>query len=186
MFSYKKFLPEDIFMLDTCNLDSYCENYTLKYYLGYMVRNSRPFYAITYSNSSQEYYNNLTSGSAVYGYIFGFNISKWLKTEEGEFRKYDGYQIHALSTSFLTRRLGLGTRMVQLFVDNIENEFIKLFVRESNTRAVEFYRKNNFTVRRKVVNYYMKPEENAIEMVRSSHRIAAEKNVSYADVSDDE
>lgn len=196
MFTYNNFLPEHIFQLDLCNLDKYSENFTLDYYLNHMLKNyNKPFYCCMHASINKlnavEYANNLTeSTQTIYGYIFGYKINKFLKIKEEKNDqaciKFSGIQMSALSVSFLNRNLGLGKELVKMFEQaNNEKDFIKLFVREGNKTAINFYVKNGFKIKRKIKCYYFEPKETALEMIKmKKHELIPENDIDVYFLSD--
>ena len=205
MFSYQPFLPETIFQLDLCNLDSFSENFTTDYYLKYMLRNPGLFLCAT--SCIDSYYekttNNLISmENRICGYILGYNTTKMLCIKRHSFpfnrkfpfigngkkyKKFSGVQIFALSVSFYNRRMGVGNGLVYLLKDNIPCDFLKLFVRTSNVNAIKFYRKIGFIERRTILGYYSSPVENAYELVKPNNfTIERDDDILYNNISDEE
>lgn len=67
------------------------------------------------------------------------------------------------------RRKNVGTKLIESFIKACQlNNLDKLFleVRESNQTAIEFYRKHDFAVISKRKNFYTRPPEDAIIMVK--------------------
>ncbi|OQS54334.1 naa20 [Ecytonucleospora hepatopenaei] len=188
MFTFDKFLPENIFQMDMCNLDGFTENFTLDYYLEHMLHNKNiPFYCTKIFDCNfsggLEYVNNLTNSSnTIYGYIFGYKTTKHLSLEDD--REYStkqyklkGHQIFSLSVSFITRRTGIGSELLK-FMHYLEGDFLKLFVREDNQNAICFYYKHGFEIRRKIYGYYDSPNADALEMVKvKDGAIKSERNI---------
>lgn len=195
MFTYEKFMPEHIFQMDLCNMDPFTENFTLDYYLNHMIQNRNvAFYCCTmYSEPNKELKmcNSLVEqNKMVYGYVLNYSLSKRLDCTNKISKKYheklklNGFQMFALSVSFLCRKSGVGSQLIFL-MDSMDVDFIKLFVRESNKKAINFYIKHNFMVKRRILKYYGEPKENAYEMIKSkTYEIKEEKDIDAYYLSD--
>lgn len=59
---------------------------------------------------------------------------------------------------------GIGTKLVERLIDSYFIEHVMLEVRESNTNAINFYKKNKFEIIRTIKNYY--GNDNALVMER--------------------
>jgi ribosomal-protein-alanine N-acetyltransferase len=73
----------------------------------------------------------------------------------------------AVNPNFQAR--GFGQKLINQLIDqtkNLQSRSIWLEVRESNTKAINFYIKNRFAQISKRKNYYSEPDEDAIIMKR--------------------
>lgn len=146
MFNIEPFYPEDIFNLNLVNLDPTTENYTFNYYLNYCL--NFPNYNLKIKNKN------------IVGYIIGKNELKEVPSEH----------ITALSVSSTYRNMKLATILMKYFeeIGNLNNlYFVDLFVRESNSVAINFYNKYGYVVYNRIKDYYQEPEEDAFDMRKS-------------------
>jgi ribosomal protein S18 acetylase RimI-like enzyme len=69
---------------------------------------------------------------------------------------YSNKKIHIMSLAILPeyRRLSLGTNLIDFIKNKYKDYFITLNVQQSNTNAINFYKKNNFTILSEIKNYY--------------------------------
>lgn len=80
----------------------------------------------------------------------------------------EGY-ISNVAVSPEHRRLGIADKLIKSLIERANEKnlsFVTLEVRESNTPAIELYRKNGFSNVGLRKNYYTKPTENAILMTK--------------------
>lgn len=76
-------------------------------------------------------------------------------------------RIHIMSIGILEnyRRKNYGSKLIE-HLKNTDNEKISLYVQVSNTKAINFYQKNNFKIDKKIVDYYENLEvKDALYMV---------------------
>lgn len=162
MYVYELMKPEDIFSLDIPNLDINTENFTLDYYIDYLL--AFPDYFITIREFHPRFVNQwVVDGLSslcdvpVLGYIFG-------KVETNNMLHI---HISGITISPDIRGKNFGTNLLNFFHANgnaINAFFCDLFVRESNVKAIKFYHKNGYAVYRKIIGYYVFPHEDAAEM----------------------
>lgn len=95
--------------------------------------------------------------------VCGFAVVRLLTGDRpGFFKSSEIFNI-AISTSF--QRFGIGQKIfdeIRMKLKEKEVSEIWLEVRESNNRAIKFYRKNGFEQISVRKNYYQKPIENAL------------------------
>ncbi|KAK9460496.1 acyl-CoA N-acyltransferase [Lipomyces oligophaga] len=157
MASLKPFHATDLFRLNAVNLDVLTENFHISFYLTYLVQWPTLFF------STENPQGQIT------GYMMG-------KTE-GKDKDWHGH-VTCLSVADDYRRIGLARQLV----DNLERRsedpydayFIDLFVRSSNTQAINMYKGFGYSVYRRVVDYYGGdpeiPDEDAFDMRRPLKR----------------
>ncbi len=96
------------------------------------------------------------------GVVVGFIVLRATAEKEAE--------IYNLGVYVARQGRGIGTALLKTAVNAAAGQFgseaVWLEVRESNTRATAFYRKNKFTVEGLRKNFYSNPPENAILMRR--------------------
>ena len=76
-------------------------------------------------------------------------------------------RIHIMSIGILEnyRRKNYGSKLIE-HLKNTDNDKISLYVQVSNTKAINFYQKNNFKIDKKIVDYYENLEvKDALYMV---------------------
>ena len=91
-----------------------------------------------------------------------------LGKSEGRAENWHGH-VSALSVSPLYRKLGIATALMgrlEAASDDADTYFVDLFVRVSNTRAIEMYERMGYVVYRRVLEYYSEPDEDAFGMRR--------------------
>lgn len=155
MFIYEPMSPVDIFSMDIANLDSKSENFTLDYYLYYMAHH--PFEFVSLRQFSTAGRCQPLMENPVIGYIFG----------KLEVKEKLCMHVSALSIGPAFRTAGLGTALLLLLElngNNLSACFSDLYVRDSNYVAANFYKKNGYSVYRKVLGYYGGPIEDAYDM----------------------
>lgn len=108
-------------------------------------------------------------------------------SENSVLQKIRGVQMHALSVSFCCRRCGIATELVNILKSTQKRNYIKLFVRESNTKAIAFYLKEGFCLKRIIKKYYSRPSESALEMILTNgFKIEREYDIHGSYLSDNE
>ena len=78
--------------------------------------------------------------------IVGYLVHNTLKDEK---------KIHIMSIGILEefQRKNLGTKLIEYLKKSTEYK-ISLYVQISNDKAINFYKKNNFQINKKMMNYY--------------------------------
>ncbi|KAH9411069.1 hypothetical protein HK407_08g13430 [Ordospora pajunii] len=168
MYKIEPLLPSDAFSLDTINLDYSTESYALSYYLYYMINHTEDCMAVV---SSKERKHSFYCLREVYGILMG-------RLEEKEGGVVCAH-ISVLSVQFGKRR----NRFARLCMDILENNaniykayFMDLYVRCTNTYAIDFYKRLGYTVYRRIFDYYYDKNgyEDALDM-RKSLKLDPEK-----------
>lgn len=148
MTSIKPFYMEDLFELNSVNLDSMTENFNLLFYFQYLIDWPTLFFkSVEISNDS--YYDR---PYAISGYMMG-------KTEGKLAKKEWHTHITAVTIDEQYRRIALASDLCT----NLENTtavkphealFVDLFVKVTNGVARTLYEKLGYSVYRRVVGYY--------------------------------
>jgi N-terminal acetyltransferase B complex catalytic subunit len=152
MYKVEPMMPSDIFALDVVNLDTLTENFTLNYYLYYLLNHSEDC-AVVFSD-----------GDGICGYLIGK-----LEEKEGAVCAH----LSALSIAPAFRKNGLGMLLMGLLEENgnlFGAHFADLYVRASNGVAVRFYESLGYVVYRRILEYYSGPSEEALDMRKSLDR----------------
>ncbi|KAF7456171.1 N-alpha-acetyltransferase 20 [Cryptosporidium felis] len=135
-FSYRQMRLSDIFRINGVNLDSFTETYNINYYGDYLATWPELCFVCEAPDQS----------------IVGYLISK----VEGEGQQWHGH-VTALSVSQQYRSQGIAT-MLMKFLEEISTKlncnFIDLFVRPSNEKAVKFYKQLGYFVYQTIPAYY--------------------------------
>ncbi|CDW56520.1 n acetyltransferase [Trichuris trichiura] len=147
MTTIRPFETGDLFKICKINLDNFTETYNLSFYMQYLLY--WPELCLVAENMRGE----------LMAYILG-------KTE-GEGENYHGH-ITAVSTDPDFRRLGIAgllMRQLEVVFNRYECYYVDLFVRISNTTAVETYKSLGYVVYRRVIDYYSgENDEDAYDM----------------------
>uniref|UniRef100_A0AC34QZD1 N-acetyltransferase domain-containing protein n=1 Tax=Panagrolaimus sp. JU765 TaxID=591449 RepID=A0AC34QZD1_9BILA len=137
MFTISNFTLDDLQKMQTINLDPFTETYGLQFYVQYMG-GKLPYVFIKAEDPV--------------GKLAGYLMGKL----EGKGTQYHGH-ITAVSVAVDFRRQGVARMLMSRF-ENICVEsncyFIDLFVRISNSVAVEMYRKMGYIVFQQIIGYY--------------------------------
>lgn len=136
--------PSDLLSLNLCNLDSYTENYDLNFYLTYLMKWPSLFQCVE------------EDGGKIVAYIMGKLESSPPNHPTLSPLPWHGH-ITILTVSPPYRRLGyakLLTSSLERSCNQSSAWFVDLYVRASNTLAIEMYRKMGYSVFRRVVQYY--------------------------------
>eukprot|EP01083_Nonionella_stella_P067737 179385_1 len=136
MTTMRRFHMNDLFKMSNINLDSLTETYHNRFYMHYMT------YWPTYFEAAED-----ASGN-----IVGYSIGK----DEGSKQEYHGH-ISAVTVNPTYRRLGLAQKFMQRLEESsirLDTYFVDLFVRASNHRAINMYKKFGYVVYRRVLGYY--------------------------------
>ncbi|OTB11675.1 hypothetical protein K445DRAFT_370114 [Daldinia sp. EC12] len=145
MASFRRFRPDDLDKFSKCNLDPLTETYDLSFYLQYFAKWPSLFQVA-----------EDPSGNII-GYIMGK-----LESSPDYFQYSKHYlpwhaHITALTVAPEARRLGIGkilTENLEVAAEAGDAWFVDLFVRKSNTRAINFYESMGYSVYRVVKDYY--------------------------------
>ncbi|KAI0124338.1 acyl-CoA N-acyltransferase [Xylariales sp. AK1849] len=145
MATIRRFRPEDLSRLSLCQMDPLTETYDMSFYLQY------------YSKWPEMFMVAEDGKGNIIGYIMG-------KLESSpDYFKYSKHylpwhaHITALTVAPAHRRSGLGSILTEHFeaaADVGNAYFTDLFVRKSNTRAINFYKRMGYSVYRVVRDYY--------------------------------
>jgi N-terminal acetyltransferase B complex catalytic subunit len=145
------------------NLDAYTETYNLGFYLQYLVTWPEYNYVVD------------SIGSRVVGYLYG--------KAEGPGEKWHGH-VTAITVGPEFRRYGVARKLMnlcELVSEKIHNAyFVDLFVRKSNSVAINMYKTLGYSVYRTVTNYYS-GEEDAFDMRKALPRDVDKKSIKPLD-----
>eukprot|EP00922_Rhytidocystis_sp_ex-Travisia-forbesii_P002496 GHVS01003690.1.p1 GENE.GHVS01003690.1~~GHVS01003690.1.p1 ORF type:complete len:187 (-),score=29.01 GHVS01003690.1:229-789(-) len=135
-------IPSDLLCFGNVNLDCYTETFFTSFYLSYF--HQYPEMCVT-----------AVCGDIIAGYVMG--------RVEGEGTDWHGH-VTALSVAPEMRRTGLAKRLMQEILETVSEKvfgcyYVDLFVRMSNTTAIDFYRKLGYSVYRVVHKYYSGAED---------------------------
>lgn len=163
---------QDLFELNTVNLDPYTENFNPLFYLSYLCEWPDLFF------KSVEEDVNSQLGHQISGYMMG-------KTEGSLLKKEWHTHITAVTINPRYRRIHLASDLCRR-LENItavvphETLFVDLFVKVTNHTARSLYEKLGYSVYRRVVGYYgsvyptdrkkLNDEEDAFDMRKSLPR----------------
>ena len=161
MTSTRRFRATDLLDFNNVNLDVLTETYNIQFYLGYLSRWPDLFTTVTSGATA----SNNGRGGKIMGYIMG--------KCEGRGLEWHGH-VTAVTVAPEYRRLGLARSLMasleQGCADQYDAYFVDLFVRSSNSLAIDMYSKMNYVVYRRVVEYYShpdgSPDEDAFDMRR--------------------
>nr|CAG4644344.1 EOG090X0ENV [Lepidurus arcticus] len=160
MTTLRAFTCEDMLRFNNVNLDPLTETYGLAFYMQYLAH-------------WPEYFQVAESPS---GEIMGYIMGK----AEGSGASWHGH-VTALSVAPEYRRLGLAAKLMSFLEEVSEKKrayFVDLFVRVSNTVAINMYRNLGYIVYRTVLDYYSgDPDEDAYDMRKALSRDVEKKSV---------
>merc|ERR550534_1951590 len=144
MTTLRPFTCNDMFRFNFVNLDPLTETYGLTFYLQYLAH-------------WPEYFQLTEApGGEIMGYIMG--------KAEGPGTNWHGH-VTALSVAPDYRRLGLAAKLMSGLEEISEKKkayFVDLFVRVSNTVAINMYKNLGYVIYRTVLEYYSgNPDEDA-------------------------
>lgn len=157
----RPFRASDLFKFNRVNLDHFTETYSTSYYLSYLsLWPELCFIATPISeNSSSDAYGSsehpsqTQSLSATLSSPQGYLVGK----AEGQGKERHGH-VTAVTVSPEYRRLGLAKDMMDMLENASANlydaYFVDLFVRPSNALAVGLYEALQYSVYRRVKEYY--------------------------------
>ena len=146
MYNVSPFYSSDLFKLDLINLDYSTENYPIEYYLVNLYSHSQD--CLTIKRKEE-----------VLGYL--------IANHEYKIEEELNCHVTALSISPKARKNNLATLLMTLLkrnADNLNAKYIDLYVRVSNIKAINFYKKNNYIIHETVKDYYALPSEDAYDM----------------------
>jgi len=164
----RPFRATDLFKFNNVNLDVWTETYGISFYLSYLSR--WPDLCCVQEAPT----------GRMMGYIFG--------KAEGEGAEYHGH-VTAITVAPEYRRLSLARKMMsllELVSDQIyKGFFVDLYVRCTNTVAIEMYEGLGYSVWRRVREYYgslglgkaAKDEEDALDMRKPLSRDPLRRSV---------
>lgn len=152
MTTIKAFKSTNILNFNKINLDYWTETYSISFYQQYLIKWPDLCISLTHPDSS------------LMGYLFG--------KIEGRELDHHGH-VTALSISPTHRKIGLASQLMNAF-EHLSNTlshtyFIDLFVRLTNSNAINMYTKLGYSVFRRVVGYYG-DQEDAYDMRKSLPR----------------
>lgn len=160
MTTLRPFTCDDMFTFNNVNLDPLTETYGLAFYLQYLAH-------------WPEYFQVAESPS---GQIMGYIMGK----AEGSAENWHGH-VTALTVAPEYRRLGLAAKLMHSLEDISEKKrcfFVDLFVRVSNSVAVDMYHHLGYVVYRKVIDYYSGDvDEDAFDMRKALSMDAEKKSM---------
>nr|CAG4638087.1 EOG090X0ENV [Chydorus sphaericus] len=153
MTTTRPFTCDDMFRFNFVNMDPLTETYGLTFYMQYLAH-------------WPEYFQLTEApGGEIMGYIMG--------KAEGPGSNWHGH-VTALSVSPDYRRLGLAAKLMQGLEEISEKKqayFVDLFVRVSNTVAINMYKNLGYIIYRTVLEYYSgSPDEDAYDMRKALSR----------------
>ncbi len=97
------------------------------------------------------------------GQVVGFAVVRLL-SGSAETELYDSSEIYNIAISKTFQGKGIGQKLFDWILDELKIKHVTevwLEVRESNKKAIEFYKRNGFIESFMRKNYYNKPKENA-------------------------
>jgi len=127
---------DDLFRFNSVNLDAFTETYGFRFYMQY--QSEYPEFNFVQESLSGE----------VQGYVLG--------KSEGAGAGWHAH-VTAVTVSPEFRRQGLASQLMTRLesIGKLEHaRFVDLFVRTSNSNAVDFYKKRGYIVYRRVIGYY--------------------------------
>jgi ribosomal protein S18 acetylase RimI-like enzyme len=89
------------------------------------------------------------------GYLAFIAIKKEL--EQPVYLREKGYFIEAVATKVRYQRQGIGKKMIQYAIEN--NEYLELYVEDTNIPAIKLYEKSGFKKYKEVPEKYFKKEK---------------------------
>lgn len=148
MTSYQPFQLEDLFHINSVNLDPLTENYTLDFYFDYLIKWPSLFFKSIEIAGNNQFDNNPE--------ISGYMIAK----NEGKLEKLEWHtHISAVTINNQYRRIGLASDLCRVLEETVNKDpdntlFIDLFVRVTNALALQLYEKLGYSIYRRVLGYY--------------------------------
>eukprot|EP00455_Lapot_gusevi_P009021 TRINITY_DN14006_c0_g1_i1.p1 TRINITY_DN14006_c0_g1~~TRINITY_DN14006_c0_g1_i1.p1 ORF type:complete len:173 (-),score=10.63 TRINITY_DN14006_c0_g1_i1:31-549(-) len=159
MTTNRRFHMNDLFKFNNVNLDPLTETYHMPFYMHYLAQ-------------WPEYF---TSSVAPDGSIMGYIMGK----AEGQGENWHGH-VTAVTVAPEYRRLGLANQLMNS-LEEISDKyhhgyFVDLYVRVSNSVAIDMYKKFGYSVYRQVIGYYS-GEEDAYDMRKALPRDVHKKSI---------
>jgi N-terminal acetyltransferase B complex catalytic subunit len=159
MSTTRRFRPSDLFRFNQVNLDKLTETYNMHFYFSYMGQWPEFQHCVT------------TPSGAVSAYLIG--------KAEGDGRNWHGH-VSAVTVGPAFRRLGLARNLMRvceaLSEATYDCFFVDLFVRRSNTVAIDMYKGFGYVVYRTIRGYYSDGED-AYDMRRALRRDVRKESV---------
>jgi len=160
MVSLSPFTCRDLLRFNEVNVDPFTETYGISFYMTYMAR--WPEYFIKAEDMDEN----------IVGYIMG--------KSEGTGENWHGH-VTAVSVCPAHRHGGVAAKLMQHLEQVSEQKqcyFVDLFVRKSNTAAINFYKSLGYIVYRTVLDYYSgEPDEDAYDMRKALSRDVEKKSI---------
>jgi len=159
MVSLSPFTCRDLLRFNEVNADPWTETYGISFYMSYMAR--WPEYFIKAEDMDEN----------IVGYIMG--------KSEGTGENWHGH-VTAVSVCPAHRHGGVAVKLMHYLEQVSEQKqcyFVDLFVRKSNTAAINFYKSLGYIVYRTVLDYYSgDPDEDAYDMRKALSRDVEKKS----------
>lgn len=165
MTTFRPFRPDDLNRISKCNLDPLTETYDLSFYVQYYTKWPSLFQVAEDTNGNIVGYSMsslcaLTNVCALLTMLFP--VMGKVESSPDYFKFSEHYlpwhaHITALTVAPEARRSGVGsilTEFLEKAAEAHDTLFVDLFVRKSNTRAIDFYEKLGYSVFRVVKDYY--------------------------------
>jgi N-terminal acetyltransferase B complex catalytic subunit len=139
MTTIRRCTMNDLLSFNNVNLDVLTETYNLSFYMSYMSQWPESFLMAQSPHSSQPM-----------GYVLG--------KAEGYGPLWHGH-VSAVTVAPSYRRLGLAATLMDLFETEVCSQqkctyFVDLFVRASNSLAIQMYTQLGYVIYRRVLGYY--------------------------------
>eukprot|EP00747_Dinoflagellata_sp_TGD_P088379 gnl/TRDRNA2_/TRDRNA2_163979_c0_seq1.p1 gnl/TRDRNA2_/TRDRNA2_163979_c0~~gnl/TRDRNA2_/TRDRNA2_163979_c0_seq1.p1 ORF type:complete len:174 (+),score=32.16 gnl/TRDRNA2_/TRDRNA2_163979_c0_seq1:66-587(+) len=162
MTTIRPMLVDDLLHFNGVNLDTWTETFNMSFYFNYLTR--WPELCVVAESSD----------GSIAGYIIG--------KVEGHGEEWHGH-VSAISVAPEFRRTGVANRLMEYLEDVSEKVhdgyFVDLFVRATNSAAINFYHSLGYVVYRTVVGYYS-GEEDAYDMRKPLSRDKDQKSIKNA------
>eukprot|EP00758_Cryptobia_borreli_P009380 Tbor_TRINITY_DN5475_c1_g6::TRINITY_DN5475_c1_g6_i2::g.24425::m.24425/K17972/NAA20, NAT3; N-terminal acetyltransferase B complex catalytic subunit len=157
MASYSSFTFQDLFTINSVNLDQLTETYSISFYGDYLLR--WPDYQYTAHHPSGMCMSYIIGKSEGEGTLDNNNNNNNNNNKNNNINTLRHGHVSALATSPIYRRIGLGKTLMEK-LENISNNnyhscyFVDLFVRKGNKVAVAMYEGLGYSIYRTVLGYY--------------------------------
>lgn len=177
MCTLRPFVCNDMFKFNGVNLDPLTETYGLSFYMQYLAHWPEYFQVAESPSGEIMGYSKFTIICLATGndrLVFVLVMGK----AEGHGENWHGH-VTALTVSPDYRRLGLAATLMKFLEDVSEKKrcfFVDLFVRVSNTIAINMYHHLEYIVYRTVLEYYS-GDEDAYDMRKALKRDVEKKSV---------
>ena len=162
MTTIRQFQLDDLLVFNNVNLDVLTETYNCSFYMSYMSQWPESFFA----------------ARAPSGQMMGYCLGK----SEGEGKLWHGH-VSAVTVAPEYRRLGLAATLMDTFeaicgVQQYNAYFVDLFVRASNTLAIQMYEQFGYSTYRRVLGYYSgELPEDALDMRKALPRDVQKESI---------